>query len=232
LQQPQEISELEQFPGNVEGIAAAYIAQVLEQNPNGPYALAGHCFGGIIAFEMAKQLEQMGKEVNLVALLDTYLPKIDGYANGTHTKMNRIKKTLQYVLLKSYKNIYLFLRDSRLALRYRKNSFMQLTNNIKKKISHDKDKDVEKYEFSEKVTQQYRKAIRDYQIAHYNRHILLYRAKMASFKWDDYRYLGWRSYTDALEIHEIEGDHLTMLHSKHFADLVQRDINRHTTDNE
>lgn len=225
LQQPQETSELEEFPGNVEGIAATYVDQILEQNPNGPYAIAGHCFGGIIAFEMAKQLEIIGKEVKLIALFDTYLPQIENPKNGVHKNIHRIKKILQRALFKSYKNIHLFLHDRELALKYRKNSFMKFTGSVKKKFSITTD--VEKYEFSEKVTQQYRKAIKDYQITPYNRHILLYRAKMASFKWDDHRYLGWKLYTDELEIHEIKADHLTMLLSKDFAALVQENLNQY-----
>ena len=45
----------------MEKIAAFYIQEILQQNPEGPYALAGYSFGGLIAFEMAKQLREMGK---------------------------------------------------------------------------------------------------------------------------------------------------------------------------
>ena len=57
LEQPSEIAAMKEFPKTVEGIAAAYIKEILIQNPDGPYALSGHCLGGIIAYEMAKQLE-------------------------------------------------------------------------------------------------------------------------------------------------------------------------------
>ena len=56
----------------IEDIAAHYISAIIQQNPNGPYALAGYSFGGIIAFEMAKQLEAAGKVVKLLAMFDTY----------------------------------------------------------------------------------------------------------------------------------------------------------------
>ena len=39
--------------------------------PQGPYALGGLCFGGVIAFEMAQQLRINGEPVSLVALLDS-----------------------------------------------------------------------------------------------------------------------------------------------------------------
>jgi aspartate racemase len=36
--------------------------------------LAGHCFGGIVAFEMARRLIEEGEEVELLAMIDTPRP--------------------------------------------------------------------------------------------------------------------------------------------------------------
>jgi thioesterase domain-containing protein len=56
---------------NMEEIAAYYVREILEQNPHGPFNLAGYSFGGIVAFEMAKQLKASGREVNMLAIFDT-----------------------------------------------------------------------------------------------------------------------------------------------------------------
>ena len=50
----------------MEDIAAHYVSELLEHNSNGPYAIAGYSFGGLIAFEMAKQLKARGKEVAML----------------------------------------------------------------------------------------------------------------------------------------------------------------------
>lgn len=42
--------------------------------PQGPYALAGHSFGGLVALEMAHQLLARGEQVSLLALLDSFPP--------------------------------------------------------------------------------------------------------------------------------------------------------------
>jgi thioesterase domain-containing protein len=42
--------------------------------PHGPYLLGGFSGGGLIAWEIARQLEAAGEEVPLVVLLDTPLP--------------------------------------------------------------------------------------------------------------------------------------------------------------
>jgi thioesterase domain-containing protein/acyl carrier protein len=56
----------------VEDMAAHYIKEMREIQPVGPYLIGGRSLGGNIAFEMACQLQAMGEEVGLLALLDTY----------------------------------------------------------------------------------------------------------------------------------------------------------------
>jgi thioesterase domain-containing protein/acyl carrier protein len=58
----------------IEAMAAAYLTEILTRQPQGPYFLAGYCFGGRVAFEMARQLVAGGREVGLLALLDSYGP--------------------------------------------------------------------------------------------------------------------------------------------------------------
>jgi thioesterase domain-containing protein len=52
-------------------MAARYLEAVQAHQPDGPYYLGGYCFGGNVAYEMARQLKSRGEEVALVALLDT-----------------------------------------------------------------------------------------------------------------------------------------------------------------
>lgn len=55
--------------------AAAYVAELRQVRPHGPYLLGGFSGGGLTAWEMARQLEAAGDEVALLALLDTPLPR-------------------------------------------------------------------------------------------------------------------------------------------------------------
>jgi thioesterase domain-containing protein/acyl carrier protein len=54
----------------IEDMARHYVAQIKAQQPSGPYAVGGLCAGGVIAFEVALQLQKQGDEVGLVALID------------------------------------------------------------------------------------------------------------------------------------------------------------------
>jgi amino acid adenylation domain-containing protein len=58
----------------IEAIAAYYIQAIQTLQPNGPYFLGGWSFGGLVAFEMAQQLTQAGQQIGLLAILDTPAP--------------------------------------------------------------------------------------------------------------------------------------------------------------
>lgn len=57
----------------VEQMAAHYINEIRTVQGRGPYLLGGYCFGGIVAYEMARQLTATGEQAEFVALLNTPL---------------------------------------------------------------------------------------------------------------------------------------------------------------
>ena len=59
-------------PHNIKRMAADYLEVIREVQPSGPYNLLGRSFGGLVAHAMATQLQSMGEEVSLLALLDSY----------------------------------------------------------------------------------------------------------------------------------------------------------------
>jgi amino acid adenylation domain-containing protein len=58
----------------IEEMASHYIEALQRVQPQGPYCLAGHSMGGVVAFEMALQLRKHGHEVALIAMLDSWAP--------------------------------------------------------------------------------------------------------------------------------------------------------------
>jgi len=57
-------------------MAAEYAAAVEAAALDGPYLLGGWSFGGVVAFEMARQMRQRGRPVALVALIDSWAPAL------------------------------------------------------------------------------------------------------------------------------------------------------------
>lgn len=57
---------------DVESMAAHYIREMRSVQSEGPFLLGGYSFGGLVAYEMARQLYAGGEQVGLLALFDTY----------------------------------------------------------------------------------------------------------------------------------------------------------------
>ncbi|HTQ31720.1 MAG TPA: SDR family NAD(P)-dependent oxidoreductase, partial [Opitutaceae bacterium] len=51
-------------------LAGYFIKEMRAIQPEGPYRLGGHCFGALLAYEIARQLHAQGQPVALLALLD------------------------------------------------------------------------------------------------------------------------------------------------------------------
>ena len=57
----------------VEAMAAEYLTAIKQRQPDGPYNVCGYSYGGMVAFEIARQLWESGDEVALVGLFDTMM---------------------------------------------------------------------------------------------------------------------------------------------------------------
>lgn len=86
---------------SLEEIATAYIETIVEQQPEGPYLLAGVSFGGVLVYEIAQQLRERDQQVGLLAMFDSLLSEsyhfhFGSWLNG-HLKRAR-SEGMGYVL--------------------------------------------------------------------------------------------------------------------------------------
>jgi amino acid adenylation domain-containing protein len=59
---------------SVEEIAAYYLEEIRNVQPHGPYLLGGYSFGGLVSYEIARELRAAGEDVALLILFDTSNP--------------------------------------------------------------------------------------------------------------------------------------------------------------
>jgi len=210
----------------IEDIAAHYIANIMEQNPHGPYALAGYSFGGIIAFEMARQLRAANKEVTMLAMFDTYAYQSDKYDPWYIKIPGRVLLFLKQI---TYITIQLFVkfRQTRehLSTLY-KRSVTNLSWFFKSKNGAEQ---PGFYGYPNKVDQLNNKAWEDYKIKPLDIEIDLFRAEERTFYLDDFKYLGWKPYAaKGVNIHHIPGDHGSIFlpeNAVKFAGVLQEVLN-------
>jgi amino acid adenylation domain-containing protein len=89
-----------QCHASVEEMAEDYIREIRSIQPKGPYFLVGNCIGGVVAYEIAQQLQAQGQKVALLALMDTVRP------TRRHYLGYRTKKLLQPILSWYKENYY------------------------------------------------------------------------------------------------------------------------------
>ena len=64
----------EQADQSIEEMASRYVSSLTEEYPEGPLLLGGYCVGATVAFEMVRRLEEQGRPVDLLLLIDGRAP--------------------------------------------------------------------------------------------------------------------------------------------------------------
>jgi thioesterase domain-containing protein/acyl carrier protein len=210
---------------SIEEIAAHYIDCIMRQNPNGPYALGGYSFGGIIAYEMSKQLLNRGKEVKLLALFDTHADQSDYYDPWLSKQWNNMvfgvkKYSYTFVLLK---------KDFRGTISYKKNSVKRRITGLYSKVKYGEDFSKVHRGNNYKVYEANSIAARKYRLSPTEVTIDLFRAKQRMYYWKDFEFLGWKPFAlKGINIHEVPGDHANLFYppnDKEVARVLQNVLN-------
>jgi amino acid adenylation domain-containing protein len=82
----------------IESVARKYIEKIKKVQPQGPYCIGGWSIGGTIAFEMVRQLEEVGEGIDFLALFDTAAPDPEQIKpTGEITLASEMKWVLDYL---------------------------------------------------------------------------------------------------------------------------------------
>jgi thioesterase domain-containing protein len=214
--QPKGLNNTEEPFTYMEGIAAEYITEILAQNPSGPYALAGYSFGGYIAYEMAQQLQAMGKQVKLLGMFDAY-----AYSEkDLDPAPDKLKRKIARQVPKA-----LFILNSLVKQPMETIGYQSYITKEKLKGLFGGGKPDKENTKEDKVFERYEYAYRHYTLKPYEGVIDLFRVQKRLYFLDDMKYLGWRPYAKkGMRVHEIPGDHKTFIqvpNNKDFAKILQ-----------
>lgn len=192
---------------SVPKIADRYLQAIRTLQPHGPYYLAGESFGGVVAFEMAQQLQAIGEEVALIALFDSKAPLC-------HNNLSRRQR------LKLHARLLWQQGPSYLTDKVQNN-----LKSVQKRLSTGWYQASQRLALGRKsiapaqadtLPQDIRQAVRDramqaYVPKPYTGRAVLFRAMdRDAFDYSD-RCMGWSTFTDHLEIYDVPGDHLGIL---------------------
>ncbi len=177
------------FP-SVEQVAADFIKAIRNLQPQGPYFVGGHCFGCLLAWEVASQLKSEGHEVGLLALLD---PIVSNVFSDDIIGRDRLR--------------YHFQKFMRLSLGAKCGYFAEKVRNFSRTLV-----------VRQRIAQSYEQARsmhRRYQLRPYPGRAVVFLADDSFFKLiperDPRRYYE-RLASEGTHYIEVEGDHHSILH--------------------
>ncbi|WP_428331022.1 non-ribosomal peptide synthetase [Mucilaginibacter sp.] len=210
----------------MEEIAANYIAEIVAQNPTGPYALAGYSLGGTIAYEMARQMMEMGKEVKMLAVFDTYAKQTDIYDPLLKRTFNRI----WLFIMKFFYSFVLFAEDPKRTYEYKTLVIKRRIIRTYWKLRGKDQKQKGFFAYDNEIDEASAKAKRNYFQKPINIVVDLFKAKKKTFYMADFDYLGWREFAlKGVNVHDIPGEHNTIFappNDEQFAVVLQQCLDR------
>jgi amino acid adenylation domain-containing protein len=203
-----------QSHNSVPEMARYYVDLLREFQPHGPYYLGGWCYGGILAVEMARLLKQQGEEIALLALLETvamparwtniryFLHRLRCFARMSPDRwINYFRAKARYT------------RESRIANKMR---FRQADTSPDGEI---RDPRLLKLE---QVYNTNLAALNDYRTEPFDGRVTLFNAaERDSALIPDPQY-GWVGLAREIEVHEVPGNHDTMLTEPNVSALAQQ----------
>ena len=206
----------------IEDIAQEYVAEIIQAQPNGPYLLCGLSFGGVAAFEIARQLKLAGRNVAFLGLIDTYGP--DYFRMAAATEKERP------IMQRAFEQIQTFnALESNGKLGFVKTKAMSAMKRLRQALPGGVDHGYETMdgfvaERLRTVKEANEQALRDYYPQAYDGRMTLFRAKERLDRSYNDPLLSWGGLaTEGIAVREVLGNHYTVVQNP-FAKELAREI--------
>jgi amino acid adenylation domain-containing protein len=203
----------------VEDMAADYVHAIRAAQERGPYVLGGWSMGGLIAFEMACQLQRQGQQVSLVALFDSVTPAAARSIGEDEQVMHVANFAYQLGLppeeLANVSERFLSF-DEEARLQY-------LFEEARRRGILPTGFDATQFRQLFKVYRSNNEAAQAYRPAACSAPLVLFRAAEQVEEEPANAALGWSRLAEgSLEVEEVTGNHFTMLEEPHVSLLAER----------
>ena len=229
--QSRGLNGVEEPHDSIDEMAADYVSEIVASNPKGPYALAGFSYGGIVAYEMARQLKAQGREVKILAQFDTYV--FPEYYHSSPLKKNLLSK---FYLLGKIGYIVLNMFSSKKNFNRRLELIKLQISGLKLRLKHGKAKQFElQFNVPLKMQTNHNIATGNYTITPQDIVIDLFRAKEEVNFVHDPKFLGWKKMAiKGIRKHMVTGNHVDMFEKQNvddFATSLQHVLDHNNSEN-
>ncbi len=215
---------LEEF-GTIEEMAAHYVSELRALQPEGPYYIGGYCFGGNVAYEMARQLRAQGARIELLALINCAPPnsgydhirfgpafcvkflKNLGYWSSyvLHLKSAQRREFLRWKLRAIKRKLSRGVPSGTAALNFNVEDFVDLTTQPEGQRS---------------LWEAHIQALFRHQTGTYAGHVTLFRTRGHTLLCSFDEAFGWREFASTVSVRIVPGAHESILDEPHVQALA------------
>jgi len=198
---------------SVERLAEQYITTLKTVQPDGPYYLGGASFGGMVAFEMAQQLQKQGQSVAQLFMIDT--PSMNDMLFDLHDENKILKFIATYILRLDSANGALK-NGHNLSLDEKINQLLAHQNGVTTTV------ETTQIQHMVAVIKANDQALHSYVPQPYPGHVTFFRAKepLAPTYHPERFWLDLAN--DGIEIYTIPGDHFSMNYQPHVQFIAEK----------
>jgi thioesterase domain-containing protein/acyl carrier protein len=205
------LAVMETMPDPTTGVrdmARKCVEEIRVLQPEGPYAIGGHSFGAVVAYEIAQQLRALGQPVAQLVLIDPDPPR--PLATGTlGYHVNRYAFHVRQLLQLSGEDRWAYLRQ-----RFRIGS-ARLSNSLEKRLARYAPAEGEVFE----------EAARHYYPQPYDSPVTMLLARDTHLRTrlaNDPRMAWCELVSGGIEIQDLPGDHYTLVREPNVSRLAKR----------
>lgn len=201
---------------SIEEMASTYIEALIRFKPEGDYQLGGSSSGGVVAFEMAHQLRQRGKQVAFLGLFDT--PMGSDLPMETNNKLS----VIEYFASLFAERDYLLQAMQNIANVEQKSDW--LFEQLKQGKELPDSMDIYYWRRLINVFVANINALLTYKPAPYPGRLVYFRAQERRLEYDpQYPELPWLDLSDGgVTVHVVPGDHQSMFVEPHVNQLLAK----------
>ena len=203
-------------------IAGYYVNEIRRVQPCGPYYLGGYCIGGLVAFEMARQVRLAGEQVGCLLMFEPDPPPY----RGTLSRRMQLLLDETAVLISSERLRYFTGRMAQKVewkVRELQSAGRDLLESLCNALKHGSETHADRLEpLKSPVGRMLVRARKKYTPRAYPGQITLFLVPVSEFghlppdrDWSAFA-------TGGVEIHEIPGEHLTIFESQHAPTFAEK----------
>jgi thioesterase domain-containing protein len=220
------------FLPTVEAMAEENVRHLLAGQPEGPYLLGGYCNGGVVAYEMAQQLLRQGRQVGMLILLDTWVPRYFGWLRAIvqntrgPSRPDADRRAQVYIRLRNYlvRTHWAYHQGPRALL----SLYLQKAGRVIRHSLRSTDQEVGNEARGSNASDpwnflgypEFGRIISSYRPQPYSGRVILLRTRYLEESYPTDRTAGWGRLARDLEIQELPGDHHNCL-TEHLGDVAE-----------